>query len=566
MIIGSPKRLAGILITAALLTTTSLLASCNNGNNTQQQPQVELPPAPTLNLAYKPIKVLSFNWTDVEGETSYKLLEDPYSLDLFVEIADLPADTQSYDVEVLLPLRTNARYKLEACNEAGCSSSDMVTVDSNQLKETFGYFKSSAPATGDQFGYSVALSADGRVMAVGSPYADTSKTDAGIVYVFADDGAGGWSQEWALVASTIVANAHFGYSVSLSGDGEILAVGIPGMGGDMGAVALYSRDGGKWNKIGFANVSNPEAGDLFGAAVALSADGNTLAVGAYGEDSDGSSQSDNSATNSGAVYVFVNDGSGIWTQQAYLKASDTTINSSDSFGDNFGRALDISADGNTLVVGAMYEDSNAVNVNGDESDNSARNSGAAYVFVRDDAGNWNQLAYLKASNTDEGDWFGSAVAISADGKVVAVGAFGEDSDGSSQSDNSTQRSGAVYVFSRESTGFSYSRYIKASTPAATNDFGRALALSADGRIMAVGAPFKGHSGAAYVFTYATLTGWEEKAVLDNADNADFSDLFGAAVALADSGKTLAVGAPGEDGNGTDPADDSVANSGAIFIY
>ena len=102
-------------------------------------------------------------------------------------------------------------------------------------------------------------------------------------------------------------------------------------------------------------------------------------------------QGDNSASSSGAVYVFVRDGMGNWSQQTYVKASNT-----DPF-DYFGSSVAISDD--TMVVGAALEDSGATGVNGNQADNSVLHSGAAYVFVRDAMGNWSQQAYLKASKT-----------------------------------------------------------------------------------------------------------------------------------------------------------------------
>ena len=100
---------------------------------------------------------------------------------------------------------------------------------------------------------------------------------------------------------------------------------------------------------------------------------------------------------SGAAYVFVRS-SGTWVQQAYLKASNT--GASDSFGES------VAVSGDTIVVGAVLEDSNATGVNGNQNDNSASNSGAAYVFVRNSmTQQWSQEAYLKASNTEAGDGF-----------------------------------------------------------------------------------------------------------------------------------------------------------------
>ena len=92
-----------------------------------------------------------------------------------------------------------------------------------------------------------------------------------------------------------------------------------------------------------------------------------------------------------------------------------------------------------VAVSATQEDSNATGVNGAQDDNSADNSGAVYVY-RHDSGNWRQEAYLKASNTEAHDGFGSSVALSGD--TLAIAATGEDSSGE-QSDNSLSSSGAV---------------------------------------------------------------------------------------------------------------------------
>jgi hypothetical protein len=109
----------------------------------------------------------------------------------------------------------------------------------------------------------------------------------------------------------------------------------------------------------------------------------------------------------------------------------------------------LSGDGSTLAVGAWLEDSAATASGGAQADNRARDSGAVYVFRRSGAA-WSQEAYVKASNTGAGDHFGSSVALSGDGSTLAVGAYLEDSaatgSGGDQADNSTENSGAVYVF------------------------------------------------------------------------------------------------------------------------
>ena len=124
-------------------------------------------------------------------------------------------------------------------------------------------------------------------------------------------------------------------------------------------------------------ASNTEANDLFGYSVSLSSDGNTLAVGASGEYSNakgiGEDQDNNSAPFSGAAYVFTRSGT-TWTQQAYVKASNT---GEDDF---FGKSVSLSSDGNTLAVSAGGEESNATGIGGVQANNDLAKSGAVYLY------------------------------------------------------------------------------------------------------------------------------------------------------------------------------------------
>jgi hypothetical protein len=171
--------------------------------------------------------------------------------------------------------------------------------------------------------------------------------------------------------------------------------------------------------------------------------GDTLVVGAPSEASNATrvngDETDNSAGTSGAAYVFTRTG-GVWSQQAYLKASNA-----EAF-DSFGRSVSIFGD--TIVVGAGWENSNATGANGNDANNSAKESGAAYVFTRT-GGVWSQQAYLKASNTTAFDYFGES-SVSMSGDTVVAGAMFEDSNATgvngNQADNSGGQSGAAYVY------------------------------------------------------------------------------------------------------------------------
>ncbi|ENM5907273.1 hypothetical protein LPR20_003436, partial [Vibrio mimicus] len=248
--------------------------------------------------------------------------------------------------------------------------------------------------------------------------------------------------------------------------------------------------------------SNTGASDLFGSAIALSDNGKMLVVGAYNEDNgakgiitNGSEVIDlGTATNSGAVYVFIKDSSGSWAQSAYIKASNTGAD------DNFGASLVVSEDGNTLTVGAWFEDNSVTGVVVDGSEitdlSTINNAGAVYVFTKDNAGVWSQSAYIKGSNTGSGDSFGVSLSVSDNDKTLAIGATGESNsakgiiiNGSEINDvGSAASAGAVYLFTKDSSGnWSQIAYLKASNTGMVDYFGKSLALSDDGNLIAVGA-------------------------------------------------------------------------------
>ena len=309
-------------------------------------------------------------------------------------------------------------------------------------------------------------------------------------------------------------------------------------------------------------ASNTGASDKLGHSVAVS--GDTMVVGAPYESSNATgvngNQADDSAGNSGAAYVFVRSG-GVWTQQAYLKASNPGV------GDLFGYSVAVSGD--TVVVGALYEDSNATGVNGSQGDNSAGSSGAAYVFVRS-GGVWSQQAYLKASNTGEGDTFGSSVVVSGD--MLVVGAPFEASTATgvngNQNDNSAPRSGAACVFVRSGGTWIQQAYLKASNAGAGAYFGWSVA--ACGNTVVVGASAESSnvpgSGAAYIFMNSGGV-WTQQAYL-KASNPGAGDQFGWSVAV--SGDTVVVGALHEDSNATgvngSQGDNSAGSSGAAYVF
>jgi hypothetical protein len=447
------------------------------------------------------------------------------------------------------------------------------------------YAKASNIGVGDAFGRSAAV--DGATMVIGAPFEDSSATgvggnqadngalDSGAAYVFIRSG-GTWTQQAYLKASNAGAGDQFGYSVAVEGDTIIVAANAEdssatGVGGiqadnsaaDSGAVYVFTRTAGTWTQQAYLKASNTGAVDQFGYSVALN--GDTIAAGAVSEDSSATgadgNQADNSASGSGAAYVFTRT-AGVWTQQSYLKASNT------GGGDNFGQS--VAMDGETIVVAALAEDSGATGVGGNQADNSAADSGAAYVFTRA-AGIWTQQAYLKASNTGATDLFGYSIAL--EGETIVVGAFGESSSatgvGGNQANDSASFSGAAYVFTRSSGTWTQQAYLKASNTDGGDDFGWSVAL--DGDTIVVGAVGEASgatgvdgdqtddsasfSGAAYVFTRSGVI-WSQLAYLKKSDAGGAQDQFGSSV--ASDGDTIVAGAINES---------SLAeNSGAAYVF
>ena len=374
----------------------------------------------------------------------------------------------------------------------------------------------------------------------------------------------------------------FGYSVAISGDTVVIGVrsedssttGVNSTPNDSasnsGAAYVFVRSGTAWTQQAYLKAHNTGAGDEFGA-YSVSVSGDTVVVGAYGEDSSTvgvNSTPNESATDSGAAYVFVRSGT-TWTQQAYLKASNTGV------ADIFGYSVSVSGD--TVVAGARGEDSSTAGVNSTPNEN-ASDSGAAYVFVRSGT-TWTEQAYLKASNTGAGDWFAFSVAISGD--TVVVGAPTEDSSTmgvNTVSNENASDSGAAYVFVRSGTAWTQQAYLKASNTGADDTFGISIAIAGDTVVVAAhqedssstgvnSTPNENavDSGAAYVFVRSGTT-WTQQAYL-KPGNTGSLDYFGVSVAV--SGDTVVVGAHTEDSSSTgvnSTPNDSAPNSGAAYVF
>ena len=299
-------------------------------------------------------------------------------------------------------------------------------------------------ASGDDAGVAVALSADGAVMAVGAHQNDTNGTNSGQVRVYAWDGTA-WTQR-GLPMNGEAANDGAGKVVSLSADGTVLAIGAQnndGNGSNSGQVRVYAWNGSAWQQRG-ADIDGEAAGDLFGAALQLAADGATLAVGA--------NQNDGGGSNAGSARVFA------WSGPAWVQR---------------GQDVDGQAAGDTLTAVALSADATILATGANGNSDVGFMSGKVRVF------SWSGSAWVQRGTAllgeGAGDQFGGTVALSRSGSVLAVGAYGRASS-----------TGRVRTFAWSGSAWTQ-RGSAVDGTAAGNVLGVGLSLTPDGTMLSVGA-------------------------------------------------------------------------------
>jgi uncharacterized cupredoxin-like copper-binding protein len=566
------------------------------------------PVAVDLTLDIVKNKIFRFTWQDTPTANSYQLLERQDTQSELSLVDHITSNIQGHDYIVPLYARLDAEYILQSCARENCvDSASVFTTDRiDEINASIDVkYLENMPDSG--FGTAISQSDDGKTLVIGAPQEDSDAEgingaqnngaiNAGAVFVYTRNDDLQWELETYIKASNTEKNDSFGHSVSLSADGKTLAVsaineasnaiGINGRGGaetnnkrpGAGAVYVFIRKDGTWWQQAYVKTHSKSEGRTWGlgTSVSLSGDGNTLAVGAFGS---------SAANDSGAAYIFVRNKDWAtqidkdakfnlaWTQQGeFIEAGDNN---------HFGRRVSLSTDGNTLAVSAKGDDSSAKGIDGNENNTAAENSGAVYVYIRDknwetNENFWTRQAYIKASNTDINDDFGYSINLSGDGNTLAVGTAKEQSNsvgiGSNENNNDADKSGAVYVFSRDidwedksytdnQSPWKQQEYIKASNAEGLDKFGESISLSNDGSILAVGASkekndIKGiwqatdftnnnasEVGAAYIFRRNENTGWswKQKAYVKPVNSWGVqTQTFGKYISLSPNGDTLVV--------------------------
>ncbi|OHD53691.1 MAG: hypothetical protein A2Y33_07155 [Spirochaetes bacterium GWF1_51_8] len=321
-------------------------------------------------------------------------------------------------------------------------------------------------------------------------------------------------------AATISGNSdHFGIDAAVSADGKTVYIGARDYGsGDWGVTYVEQLGAVSWAETAKA-ASDFLTDDRLGWAVAITPDGISALTGSFGDDNPGNDQ--------GSVYLFKWNGSS-WGQ--------TKISASDGAAyDNFGFSVDISSNGNSIAVGAIFDD---VSVNADQ--------GSVYVFKW--TSSWVQT-HLIASDGAANDFLGHCIAISGDGNTIVSGARGDDISGKADQ-------GSISIFRYNGSGWDETKKY-ASDGAAGDQFGSSVDISYDGNSIIVGAPTDDSIGSAYVFKYSAGI-WSQTSKITPSDGAS-GDQFGYTIAISANGNAAIVGAY---------LDDIAANAdqGSAYVY
>ncbi len=555
----------------------------------------------TFNIVTNTVNGVSFSYsgTLLTGSQNVTLTatgtpsaKGSFTYDLSVSSSGTTFDTCTFNVSYTLP----------------ASVPDFSSITCGSFGTAFSYLKASNPGNGDNLGEnwrSLAMSSDGLTLVASTwkedgsngginPANNNSSTDSGIAYVYSRTSTSApWTLQSTLKASNVSPGDHFGYSVDISSDGNTLAVSARYEDGsgtgvnpasndsttDAGAVYVFTRSGSTWSQQAYIKSMVPGIDYRFGWSVGLSGDGNTLAVGELQDDGSGigvNPQHDTLADNAGAVYVYKRTG-GTWAFDAYLKSSNMQEN------DLLGYDVRLNYDGTTLVTSAINEDGGTSGINPADN-NTINNAGAVYVFVKNGTV-WSQQATIKSPNPDITDYYGQPVDISNDGNTLIIGAYLEDGNGKGVNpamNNSLSNSGALYVYSRSGTTWTYDAYIKSANPGASDRFGFSGAISGDGLSIIVGSQQENSTNDCVNSTYAAggirrgalyqyskINGkWYLSNIFKPSEQDDY-DTFGSSLAINNDGSVVAGGAAYEDGSnsGVNPVKNNSGNAtGCIYVY
>ena len=369
-------------------------------------------------------------------------------------------------------------------------------------------------------GHKVSLSANGTRVAIGAPFNDGNGSNSGHVRVYDWNGSA-WIQAGTDIEGE-AAGDQCGYSVSLSADGSRVAIGAynnDGNGSGAGHVRIYDWNGSAWIQVG-VDIDGEAAGDLSGVSVSLSTDGTRLAIGAQGNDENGS--------NAGHVRIYD------WNGSAWLQVGADI--DGEAAGDSYGNSVSLSSDGARVAIGAPYNDGNG--------------DGAGHVRIYD----WNGSAWVQAGADIDGeaadDYSGTSISLSANGSRLAIGAQHNGGNGS--------QAGHVRIYDWNGTAWVQAG-VDIDAEAAGDKCGSSVSLSADGSRVAIGA--RENDGTDINSGHVRIYNWNGSTWIQiglDIDGEAIVDQSGGSVSFSADGTRVAIGAYANAGNG--------AYAGHVRVY
>lgn len=501
-----------------------LLASCTTL-------ALAAPPAPQPAARAGGVKQLRFEWPAVPGATSYELWfrQNPGSSP--VRYFQFPGTQRSAinNVSVHLLDWNNARYWVNACDSTGCTSSAQLAV-SNYMLDTIGLIQSPTPASGSQFGTSVALSADGTTLAVASPFENTENPafPKGSAYVYRKSGST-WIFQSAIPFDVARDARTTNPRVTLSGNGNVLAIGLPGD-AHHGAQSTIGFGSAKMFRFVEGNGWRHEA------TIAMSTSQEWNSASDLQLDEAGTTLAVKTVLGQSGVYIYTYDSAGTWSHTGTALGHGADVNDGTSCGE-----FALSGDGRvvTYACGSFEPSDSVYEVHAAPSwgirDTLAATPGFGGMKALSLDRTGDLLARQVSSGSDRmvevyrrvngvyqregvlrpGAWgsgtgdfrFGDDAVFSADGKLLAVSDPSDRGTGTGALTPpltaGTAVTGAVYVFERRTNGWNLRRVVKpgrADAGFATGTFGRSIAFGDNGKVLAVGQPgANNNSGAAWLY-------------------------------------------------------------------
>ncbi|MCE2595824.1 FG-GAP repeat protein [Motilimonas cestriensis] len=583
-----PTHLTRLLRVIFLPAAVSFLSACGGGGGGSERepnPPVPVTPEPTqAPITPEPHAPSAFNITDVSavpeqtGQIQLSWQASKYAAQYDVCLkqdtvnpclvlatsAENQVNLAAYQAKAV----TTPTYFIRASNATGHTNSNELSIDLGQLVQSSAKVIASNAELKDTFGQYVSLSKDGNTLAVGSPMEDgenESLNNSGAVYVYTRQPNGGWQQQAYLKANNAGNWDWFGASLSLSDDGNTLAIGAIGEASTSaakpeenfadvaGAVYIFERSNNNWQQTQYLKASsNIEFNDSFGYRVELSGDGNTLAIGAIGDDAANAAEpADNSLEDSGAVYIFRRQADNGWQVAQYLKPNTLRRYA------NFGASIALSTNGQIMAVGAPHD-----------SLPEHRNTGRVFIYHADTNNNLQLKSAFASAAPGPNQSFGLDLDLNSQGSTLVVGANGN---------QQWAESGAYIYEYKEANNWQHSQTLQIADLSILNNFGSSVSLSDDGQFLVVGDKSDNSgliespsdtsaekSGAVYLFKRQG-NAWDSGTFLKSKEILA-ATFFGKSLALSGDGSTLAVGADGTDKYNEDTASAIADTAGAVYVY